>query len=83
MEGADAALILVPRPAELVKQVISAAESAGVQLLAENALEGGIYNAEALQRMLKNSKHFQRCALLHDVFCVQAAWFCINPRTPY
>ena len=51
------------RRAELVKQVIAAAESAGVQLLAENALEGGIYNAEALQRMLTNSKHFQRCAL--------------------
>ena len=57
----------VPRPAELVKQVIGAAETAGVQLLAENALEGGIYNAEALQRMLRNSKHFQRCAPPHDV----------------
>lgn len=48
--------------AELVKQVIGAAETAGVQLLAENALEGGIYNADALQRMLLNSKHFERCA---------------------
>ncbi len=46
--------------AELVKQVINAAESQGVQLLAENALEGGIYDADALQRMLKNSKHFDR-----------------------
>lgn len=48
--------------AELVTQVINAAESQGVQLLAENALEGGIYDANALQRMLMNSKHFDRCA---------------------
>ena len=40
--------------------MINAAESQGVQLLAENALEGGIYDADALQRMLKNSKHFDR-----------------------
>lgn len=36
-----------------------------MQLLAENALEGGIYNAEALQRMLLNSKHFERCESSH------------------
>lgn len=47
--------------AELVRQVITAGERHGVQLLAENALEGGIYNADALDRMLKNSKHFERC----------------------
>lgn len=46
--------------AELVNQVINAAKSQGVQLLAENALEGGIYDADALQRMLQNSKHFDR-----------------------
>lgn len=58
--------------AELVKQVINAAESQGVQLLAENALEGGIYDADALQRMLKNSKHFDRWApaRLHNNLCV-------------
>ena len=44
-----------------MKQVINAAEVAEVQLLAENALEGGIYDADALQRMLLNSKHFDRC----------------------
>lgn len=48
--------------AELVRQVIAAGEAEGLQVLAENALEGGIYNADALNRMLKNSKHFQRCA---------------------
>lgn len=47
-----------------MKQVIGAAEGAGVQLLAENALEGGIYNEEALQRMKTNSPHFQRITLL-------------------
>lgn len=41
--------------------MINAAEVAEVQLLAENALEGGIYDADALQRMLLNSKHFDRC----------------------
>ena len=47
-----------------MKQVINAAEVAEVQLLAENALEGGIYDADALQRMLLNSKHFDRCCLI-------------------
>lgn len=42
--------------------MIAAGEAEGLQVLAENALEGGIYNADALNRMLKNSKHFQRCA---------------------
>lgn len=50
--------------AELVKQVIAAGQSAGVQILAENALEGGIYNAEALQRMKDNAPNFQRITLL-------------------
>jgi hypothetical protein len=45
-----------------VRQVIAAGETHGVQLLAENALEGGIYSADALNRMLTNSKHFDRCA---------------------
>ena len=43
--------------------MIAAGEGEGLQVLAENALEGGIYNADALNRMLKNSKHFQRCAV--------------------
>ncbi|EIE26308.1 glycoside hydrolase, partial [Coccomyxa subellipsoidea C-169] len=51
-------------PEELVRQVIAAGEGEGLQVLAENALEGGIYNADALNRMLKNSKHFQRITLL-------------------
>ncbi|CAL8466579.1 g6115 [Coccomyxa elongata] len=51
-------------PEELVRQVIAAGEAEGLQVLAENALEGGIYNADALNRMLKNSKHFQRITLL-------------------
>lgn len=42
--------------------MIAAGEAEGLQVLAENALEGGIYDADALNRMLKNSKHFQRCA---------------------
>lgn len=46
--------------ADLVAQVIAAGEQHGVQLLAENALEGGIYNAEALERMALKSKHFDR-----------------------
>ena len=56
--------------AELVRQVIAAGEGEGLQVLAENALEGGIYNADALNRMLKNSKHFQRCARRSCLFLV-------------
>ena len=44
--------------------MIAAGEQHGVQLLAENALEGGIYNAEALERMAHKSKHFDRSAAL-------------------
>ena len=60
--------------ADLVAQVIAAGEQHGVQLLAENALEGGIYNAEALERMAHKSKHFDRSVWqpsshLHHVPC--------------
>ncbi|KAK9841794.1 hypothetical protein WJX81_003713 [Elliptochloris bilobata] len=51
-------------PEDLVAQVIAAGEKHGVQLLAENALEGGIYNADALERMASKSKHFDRITLL-------------------
>ena len=44
--------------------MIRAAEKYDIQLLAENALEGGLYNAEALGRMKANSEHFQRITLL-------------------
>ena len=47
--------------------MIAAGEQHGVQLLAENALEGGIYNAEALERMAHKSKHFDRSAALITV----------------
>lgn len=53
--------------ADLVAQVIAAGEKHGVQLLAENALEGGIYNADALERMASKAKHFDRCPRLF--FC--------------
>lgn len=54
--------------ADLVAQVIAAGEKHGVQLLAENALEGGIYNADALERMAAKAKHFDRCARLFFIF---------------
>jgi len=63
-----------------VKQVINAAESQGVQLLAENALEGGIYDANALQRMLTNSKHFDRQVL--RCFSDTSVVICSLPRQP-
>lgn len=57
-------------------QVIAAGEQHGVQLLAENALEGGIYNAEALERMAHKSKHFDRSVQqpslhLHHLSCAE------------
>eukprot|EP00898_Chlorokybus_atmophyticus_P005643 jgi/Chlat1/607/Chrsp103S00957 len=51
-------------PEDLVKQVIAAGKRAGCQILAENALEGGLYNPEALNRMLDSSQHFDRITLL-------------------
>lgn len=48
----------------MVKQIVGAADQAGIQLLAENALEGGLYNPEALNQMAKNAKHFSRITLL-------------------
>lgn len=47
-----------------MKQVISTAEAHGLQLLAENALEGGLYDQRALDRMAANAHHFQRITLL-------------------
>lgn len=43
---------------------MSAAEHAGAKLMAENALEGGLYSEAALTRMLGNSKHFSTITLL-------------------
>eukprot|EP00877_Chromochloris_zofingiensis_P005308 jgi/Chrzof1/14779/Cz09g15250.t1 len=51
-------------PEGLVRQVVSAAEHAGAKLMAENALEGGLYSEAALTRMLGNSKHFSTITLL-------------------
>ena len=56
--------------------MIAAGEGEGLQVLAENALEGGIYNADALNRMLKNSKHFQRCAW-HGAFPLLSHLLCL------
>lgn len=50
--------------ADLVQQVITTAQTTGVQLLAENALEGGLYNSGSLNRMLKNAHNFERITLL-------------------
>ena len=47
-----------------MRQVISTAEAHDVQLLAENALEGGLYSEAALNRMRANSQHFDRITLL-------------------
>ena len=49
--------------------MISTAEAHGVQLLAENALEGGLYNQSALDRMKANAAHFDRITLLRCAQC--------------
>lgn len=46
--------------AGLVAQVIKAAEKKGIPLLAENALEGGLWNQDSLNQMLANAEHFKR-----------------------
>eukprot|EP00884_Botryococcus_braunii_P020130 jgi/Botrbrau1/6800/Bobra.0153s0003.1 len=51
-------------PEGLVAQVIGAAEENGVPLMAENALEGGLWNQSNLDQMLSNSQHFKRITLL-------------------
>ena len=49
--------------------MISTAEAHEVQLLAENALEGGLYNQAALDRMKANAAHFDRITLLRYAQC--------------
>jgi type III secretion system FlhB-like substrate exporter len=52
----------------LVSQVIKAAVKHGVPLMAENALEGGLWNQDNLDQMLSNSQRFKRW--LPNTYCV-------------
>lgn len=51
-------------PEGLVAQIISAAQRVGVHLMAENALEGGIYSSSALERMRNSAHNFTAITLL-------------------
>ena len=51
-------------PTGLVRQVTQTAKELGVPLLGENALEGGLYNQAALDKMLQNIHNFERVTLL-------------------
>ncbi len=47
-----------------MRQIIETAERVGCKLMAENALEGGLYSQVALERMARSSKHFSTITLL-------------------